>query len=71
MRHFVFASATLAVLGFAATVSPAQADNYYGPVKVGDKCWTRQGHNSLGYWTACKKSAGSNDSTARRNGSRR
>jgi hypothetical protein len=54
MRHFTMAGAVLAVLGVTAVLSSAHADSYYGPMKVGNQCWTRQGHNSLGYWTACK-----------------
>jgi hypothetical protein len=56
MRHLTLAGAALATLVLAAPLSSAQADSYWGPTKVGNQCWQRQGHNSLGYWTVCKPS---------------
>ncbi len=54
MRQLALAGITLAMLTIAAPLSTtAQADSYYGPAKVGDLCWQRQGHNSLGYWAPC------------------
>jgi hypothetical protein len=58
MRYITLAGAAL-VLACGMTLSsapPAQADNYWGPVKVGNQCWKRAGHNSLGYWETCKSS---------------
>ena len=54
MRQLTLAGLTLAMLAFAAPLSTASADSYYGPRKVGELCWTHQLGNSLGYWVACK-----------------
>ena len=55
MRKFTLAAVTLAALGFTATatLSSAQAENYWGPRQVGNQCWRHQLGNSLGYWTEC------------------
>jgi len=58
MRYITLAGAAL-VLAFGTALTsapPAKADNYWGPVKVGNQCWVRAGHNSLGYWSTCKSS---------------
>ena len=49
-------AAAAAVASFA-TLSTAKADSYYGPVKVGNMCWKKQGGNSLGYWVTCTPAA--------------
>ena len=56
MRHIVLTAATVTTLALAATLSPAGADSYIGPVKNGNMCWNKQGGNSLGYWEPCKLS---------------
>jgi len=51
MRQLALAAATLTTLTLVAAT--AQADSYYGPIKVGNQCWVRQLGNSLGYWKTC------------------
>ena len=64
MRHFALAAATLAALTLAAAT--AQADSYTGPIKVGNQCWVRQIHNSLGYWKTCDSGATAQAAVSRR-----
>jgi hypothetical protein len=66
MRQLTLAGITLAMLTFAAPLSTAKADNHWGPIKVGDQCWQRQGHNSLGYWAACKPEGRTANAAVRR-----
>ena len=55
MRHITLAAATLAALALAGA---AYADSNYGPRKNGEQCWHGQGSNSIGYWGACRRTAG-------------
>jgi hypothetical protein len=55
MRHIVLAG-ILATLALGAALSAAQADSYYGPHRVGNRCWVNQGGGpSLGYWEPCRE----------------
>jgi hypothetical protein len=65
MRKLTLAAVTLAALGFTATLSAAQAENYWGPIKVGTMCWKKQLGNSLGYWEECASAKTANASVGR------
>lgn len=67
MHKVTLAVATLVTFTSIATLSPAMADSYYGPIKVGNLCWKKQLGNSLGYWEECKP-AKSAQASARRPG---
>jgi hypothetical protein len=71
MRKLALATVTLAALGFTATLSTAQAENYWGPIKVGNMCWKKQLGNSLGYWEECAPAKTANASAANRKRSSR
>ncbi len=62
MRKLTLAALALAALGFTATatLSSAQADNYWGPRKVGNQCWKHSLGNSLGYWSECADAKAAN-----------
>jgi hypothetical protein len=68
MRKLTLATVTLATLGLTATLSTAQAESYYGPLKVGSMCWHKQLGNSLGYWTECDSAKTAHASVVRRTG---
>jgi hypothetical protein len=54
MSHYKFLSGAIAVAALLIVAPAAQAQQYYGPTKVGDKCFKRYGHGeSLGYWEGC------------------
>ena len=68
MRKLTLATVTLAALGFTATLSTAQAENYWGPIKNGTMCWKKQLGNSLGYWEECAPAKTANASAVHRTG---
>jgi hypothetical protein len=68
MRKLVLATVTLAAVGFTGTLSTAQAENYWGPLKNGNMCWKRQLGNSLGYWEDCTPPKAAHASAVRRTG---
>jgi hypothetical protein len=64
MHKLTLAALALAALGFTATatLSSAQAENYWGPLKANGQCWKKQLGNSLGYWTECPDAKAANAS---------
>jgi hypothetical protein len=66
MSHYKILSSAIAIAALVTVTSAAQADMYYGPAKVADKCFKRGGSGeSMGYWDNCPAARAANASISR------
>ena len=55
MSHYKLLGGAIVISALMTFSSAVQADQNYGPAKVGDKCFTRTGPGeSIGYWDTCR-----------------
>ena len=60
MTHLRFAIGALVMSGLVTLASAANADQYYGPRRVGDRCFVPSAlgsNGAFGYWETCKEPA--------------